>query len=235
MALTDHSDSETETTPPRQRAGEPTAPGETTRKSAGDIADIYGEVADTLHRWSWVDRLVTGRYRERQFGDVRGHVLDVACGTGTNFPYLHPSVDLHGIDVSPDMVANARQELETLELDGSVEEMDAQDLAFPADSFDVVISALSTCTFPDPGVALREMSRVCKPDGEIRLLEHGRSGVGPVDWVLDHRAEAHYREKGCRWNQEPVAVVEDAGLRVVRTEQFFAGLVTAIDARPATE
>lgn len=49
--------------------------------------------------------------------------------------------------------------------------MDGATLAFPDDSFDAVISSLSTCTFPEPVAALREMSRVCKPDGRIRFLD----------------------------------------------------------------
>ncbi|WP_276257419.1 class I SAM-dependent methyltransferase [Haloglomus litoreum] len=207
-------------------------PSTTRPKSADDIADLYADVADSLHRWRWADRLVTGRYRERQFGAASGCVLDVACGTGTNFPYLPVDVDLVGIDISPEMLANAREALDRLPLEGSLRRMDAQSLAFPADSFDTVVSALSTCTFPDPIEALQEMERVCKPDGRILLLEHGRSEVGPLARFQDWRAEAHYEKRGCRWDQEPVALVEQAGLPVVDEWTALLGTVTGIETAP---
>jgi len=201
-------------------------------KSARDVQSTYAEVADRFARWAWLDRLFTGRFRRRQFGDARGRVLDVACGTGTNFPYLPDSVDLVGVDLSPAMLANAREELDRLDREGSLCRMDAASLAFPDDSFDTVVSALSTCTFPDPVAALREMDRVCEPDGRILLLEHGQSDVGPVARVLDWRAETHYEQMGCRLTQEPLELVDAAGLPVVETRSAVLGIVTAIEARP---
>jgi ubiquinone/menaquinone biosynthesis C-methylase UbiE len=201
-------------------------------RSADEIADLYADVADSLGRWSWMDRLVTGRYRERQFGDASGRVLDVACGTGTNFPYLPASADLVGIDISEAMLGHARAELDRLSLDGSLRRMDAGDLAFDDDSFDTVVSALSTCTFPAPVAALHEMERVCRPDGRILLLEHGRSSVGPLARMQDWRADAHYEKRGCRWNQEPVELVAAAGLPVLDSWTAFLGIVTGIETAP---
>jgi ubiquinone/menaquinone biosynthesis C-methylase UbiE len=200
--------------------------------SIADIESTYETYADRLQRFEVFDRLVTGRYRRRQFGDVTGEVLDVACGTGTNFRYLPPDVDLVGIDVSPDMLSNAEETLDALGREGTLHRMDAQDLAFPDDSFDTVISALSTCTFPDPVAALREMERVCRPGGEIRLLEHGRSDVGPLARYQEWRADAHYEKMGCRWTQEPLAVAAEAGLDVEASSTALFGIVTAIRATP---
>ena len=200
--------------------------------SAAEIADSYAEYADWFHRLEWVDRAVTGRYRRRRFGDVEGRVLDVACGTGTNFRYLPPTVDLVGVDISPDMLDNARETLAGLPVDGRLERMDAQDLDFADDSFDAVISALSTCTFPDPVAALREMERVCKPGGTIRLVEHGRSDVGPFARYQEWRADAHYEQVGCRWTQEPREVVAAAGLRVRDVETGLFGMITTFEIDP---
>ena len=200
--------------------------------SVTDIRASYAEYADWMHRFEWLDRLITGRYRRDRFGDVEGRVLDVACGTGTNFRYLPGNVDLVGIDISPDMLAKARDQLAHLEINGTLEEMDAQDLAFPDDSFDTVISALSTCTFPDPVAALQEMERVCKPGGTIRLVEHGRSAVGPVALFQDWRADAHYEQAGCRWNQEPREVVGDAGLTVRDASTGLLGMLTTFEIDP---
>lgn len=201
--------------------------------SVSEIRASYAEYADWLHRLEFLDRAVTGRYRRDRFGDVAGRVLDVACGTGTNFRYLPGTVELVGIDVSPAMLAHARERLAALGRDGSLQQMDAQELAFPDDSFGTVISALSTCTFPDPVAALREMERVCKPAGSIRLVEHGRSDVGPVARYQEWRADAHYAKAGCRWTQEPREVVESAGLSVRDTTSGLFGMITAFEIDPA--
>jgi len=232
MSPTDATDpTDTTTRSPTDAPSEP-APGGDRHRSPAEVADLYADLADDLSRWAPADRLVTGRYRRRQFGAVEGRVLDVACGTGTNFPHLPASVDLVGVDVSPAMLRNARAELDRLGRDGTLRRMDAADLSVPDDSFDAVVSAFATCTFPDPVAALREMRRVCRPDGRVLLLEHGRSGVGPVDRFLDWRADAHYERTGCRWNQEPLALVREAGLPVERAWRAVAGLLTGVEARP---
>jgi len=200
--------------------------------SVEEIQSAYAKYADWVDRFDWLDRLLTGRYRRRQFGDAEGRVLDVACGTGTNFPYLPATTDLVGVDVSPDMLAKARERLDELDRDGTLRRMDAQDLDFPDDSFDTVVSALSTCTFPDPVAALREMARVCRPDGRILLVEHGRSDVELFGRFQDWRADAHYEQAGCRWNQEPLDHVASAGLSVRETRSGAFGVITTVEARP---
>ena len=203
--------------------------------SLDEIRASYAECADLAARFDWLEQRLTGRYRRRLFGDATGRVLDVACGTGANFPYLPPTVDLVGIDISPEMLEKAQDRLRALEVDGRLEVMDAQDLAFDDDSFDTVISSLSTCTFPDPIAALEEMDRVCKPDGRILLFEHGRSDVEPIARFQDWRADSHYQTAGCRWNQEPLELVLRAGLSVREASTHALGVVTLIDARPSRD
>ncbi|MFC6942623.1 class I SAM-dependent methyltransferase [Salinirubellus sp. GCM10025818] len=203
--------------------------------SISDIKASYAEYADWIHRFERLDRLVTGRHRRDRFGDVNGEVLDVACGTGTNFRYLPEAVELVGIDISPEMLTKAEATLTDLGRNGTLREMDAQDLAFPDDSFDAVISALSTCTFPDPVAALREMERVCKPEGTIRLVEHGRSDVELVARYQEWRADAHYAKTGCRWTQEPREIVTEAGLSVRDVRTGLAGMITTFEITPGED
>jgi len=200
--------------------------------STGDIAALYDEMAPQYDRWDWANRLFSGPLRKRAFADASGRVLDVACGTGTNFRYLPDTAQLVGVDISDEMVAAARAELDALRRGGTVYRMDAGALAFPDDSFDTVVSALSTCTFPDPHAAITEMARVCRPDGRVLLLEHGRSDVELLGRFQDWRADAHYEEHGCRWTQHPLDHFERTELTVVDSETLLAGMVTIIEARP---
>jgi len=200
--------------------------------TARDVVETYADQARWMGRMAWLDRLLVGRYRARAFADAEGRVLDVACGVGTNVSALPADVAYVGVDLSPAVLEEAETRHPQLERGETLREMDAQDLEFPDDSFDTVISALSTCTFPDPYAALAEMARVCKPDGRVLLLEHGRSDVGPVARFQDWRADAHYEKHACRWNQEPVALVAASALSVREHWTALLGILTGIEAVP---
>ena len=197
-----------------------------------DIQDAYADAADLAARFDWVNRLLTGRYRRCQFGDLEGRVLEVACGTGTNLRYLPDSVEYVGIDISEAMLARAWKTLDRVDVDGRLERMDAQNLAFEDDSFDAILSSFSTCTFPDPAAALDEMARVCRPDGRVLLLEHGPSDVDLIARCQEYRADAHYERSGCRLTQEPLAVLERSELVLEESDTAQFGRITTIAARP---
>lgn len=199
-----------------------------------EIRDIYTKQADRMERIAGLNRLLTGRFRRTLFGKADGRVLDVACGLGMNLQYLPERIEYVGVDISPDMLEKAEANHDRLERGETLREMDAQDLEFPDDSFDTVISSLSTCTFPDPVIALREMQRVCRPDGQILLLEHGRSDNRAIARFQDWRADAHYENEGCRWNQDPVELVSQADLSVRGITTNLLGIITMIEAQPTT-
>lgn len=201
-------------------------------KTAADVRSDYADLAHWMDRFHVVDRLLTGRARARLFGDARGRVLDVACGTGTNCRYLPADATYVGVDLSPAMLDRAADRTAEGDREATLFEMDAAALGFADDSFDAVISSLSTCTFPDPGGALAEMARVCRPEGRIRLLEHGRSSVRPLARLQDWRAASHYERIGCRLNQEPLALVEGTGLAVESVRRGLLGTLTAMIVRP---
>ena len=56
--------------------------------------------------------------------------------------------------------------------------MDAEHLAFPDASFDVVVAQYVVTTVPDPEAALDEFARVLKPGGEIVMLSRVGAEAG---------------------------------------------------------
>lgn len=203
-------------------------------KAAKEIKDAYdddeAEEYDEIH---WLKRRIAARTRRHQFGDVDGRVLDVACGTGMNFQYVPETAELVGIDISRDMLELAREEVADLDQRVELEQMDAQRLSFEADSFDHVISALSTCTFPDPIKALNEMGRVCRPSGQIRLLEHHKWDFTPLGKLQERNAEDEYQRVGCRLYDDPTTVVSRSDLEVVEDWRWRLPPFTGIIAHPS--
>ena len=95
-------------------------------------------------------------------------ILDV--GTGTGFFAILLAEKGHrveGIDLTPAMLEEARWLAKQRNLDITFREMDAQNLDYPNDSFDVVISRNLTWTLPDPESAYAEWFRVLKPGGVL--------------------------------------------------------------------
>lgn len=108
-------------------------------------------------------------------------VLDI--GTGTGFFAILIAEQGHkvtGVDITPAMIEEARELAGERKLDICFEIMDAQNLDFPNESFDAVISRNLTWTLPDPGRAYAEWLRVLKPGGVLLNFdadygEHERS------------------------------------------------------------
>ncbi len=177
--------------------------------------------------------LFGGRMRQRIFSHAQGSILDVACGPGANFHALNrPGNRITAIELSPIMLAKATEEAVKLGINVDLRLMDAQKLDFPDASFDTVVSALSTCTFPDPIAALHEMKRVCKPDGRILLFEHGLSTWKWVAQWQINTADYQYETAGCRATQDPIEVVNTAGLKIVNAERRIAGVFHLIEISP---
>ena len=173
-----------------------------------------------------------GKLRRRLLSRAAGRVLEVAAGTGNNFRHYPSTCQITAVDFTPAMLAIARKRAARLGLNVTFEIMDAEALAFPAGNFDTVVSTLSVCTFPDPMAALREMVQVCRPEGRILLLEHGRSDRERLARWQDRRADRHARMLGCRWNREPLDLVRQAGLKVRAAQRTFLGIYHVIEAMP---
>jgi ubiquinone/menaquinone biosynthesis C-methylase UbiE len=198
------------------------------------------EISEKYDRFArWYD-LVEGipdvlgvrKLRRRLLRQASGNVLEVAVGTGKNLPYYPPGCRIIAMDVSREMLNVARKRAAELSMDVSFLLADAQALPFPDHSFDTVVSSLSTCTFPEPLIALQEIARVCRTDRRVLLLEHGRSNREWLGRWQDRREDSFAKQLGCHWNREPLELVRKAGLKINNSRRVFFGVFHTIDAEP---
>ena len=113
-------------------------------------------------------------------------VLEVGVGTGLSLPLYPPTVKVTGIDVSREMLDKARSRMARRRLQNveALLEMDAEKMAFPDASFDKVVAMYVVSVVENPARLLAELHRVCRPDGEIFLVNHVRSDnpiIGAVE------------------------------------------------------
>ncbi len=99
--------------------------------------------------------------------DLGHHILDVACGTGTlaRAALLEAGLTgkVTGLDTSEKMLESARQHSRNIEWHHG----DAEALPFEKNQFDRVICQFSLMFIANRVAAIKEMLRVCKPDGLV--------------------------------------------------------------------
>jgi len=207
-----------------------TVPSETAR-----VRRIYDAVAshyDAAIRIAEAILFADGRHWVAE--QARGRVLEMAVGTGSNFPSYPPGVRITGVDLSPAMLAIARGRARDLDRDVALSVGDAQDLAFPDASFDTVVATLALCSIPDDHRALLEAQRVLRRGGQLLLLEHVRSSnmaVQVIQCVLNPLAVYLQTDHLLR---DPLDYLERAGFVLDRVERSRWGIVARLAAhKPA--
>jgi phosphatidylethanolamine/phosphatidyl-N-methylethanolamine N-methyltransferase len=131
------------------------------------LAKVYDLVfGPTLH---------PGRLQAIKRMDIRAddQVLEVGVGTGINLALYPKECAVTGIDFSSSMLEKARERAARKEgRPVRLLQMDAADLKFSDDTFDIVYAPYLISVVPDPVKVAQEMRRVCRPGGRIVFLNH---------------------------------------------------------------
>ena len=144
--------------------------------------------------------------------ETRGRVLEIGAGTGLNVPH-YPSGLSELILTEPD-AAMCRRLARRVEGRATVVTAAADDLPVDDGSLDTVVATFVLCTVESPEVALREIRRVLRPDGQLLLIEHVRSDgrrLASLQRLL--RKPWSRFARGCRCDQPTAELLRDAGFR----------------------
>jgi phosphatidylethanolamine/phosphatidyl-N-methylethanolamine N-methyltransferase len=159
------------------------------RAAALDAAAIR----EAYRRWAgWYDSsfgsisAVAQRRAVREVNRLPGQdVLEVGVGTGLALPHYGAEKRIVGIDLSVDMLRQARRRVAVkgLRTVQDLMEMDAEATEFPDSSFDIAVAMFVASVVPNPRKLLAEMRRVVRPGGKIMFLNHFAAPRGPRWWV----------------------------------------------------
>lgn len=201
------------------------------------IETIYNEIApDWDQRQGVVERILMGQaMRDSLAGLLHGDVLEIGTGTGPTLRLLAGNdrvTSFTGVDLSAGMLDQARKHALDLPFPVDLRRMDAESLDFADASFDVVTTSLMLCTVPDPALALREMTRVCKPDGLVVLLEHVRARNPLLAGLQRALNPLQVRMLGCHLDRPTDRLTRDLGFRIEHETTRFFGVFHLIAARP---
>lgn len=175
-----------------------------------------------------------GPAKAELFAEMRGRVIFVAAGTGTDFAAFPPGLDITAIDISDEMLRRAERRRKNYPGALRLHKADALALPFPDDSFDTGVTSCTMCSVPDPVRALREMLRVLRPGARLLLFEHVRSRMFPLAWMLDLMT-LWTRHFGTYMNRNTLANTLAAGFRISSVESIYLDIILAIRAmKPVT-
>lgn len=183
--------------------------------------------------------LTMGFFEKLLFRDARswvcsqasGRTLEIAVGTGLNFPHYPPGVDLAGIELSPAMLERARTRSTEVGRAIDLRLGDATALAFADQSFDTVVCTFSLCTIPDDAAAVSEVRRVLRPGGRLLLAEHVRSTrprIRAGQQLIDPLAVRFSADHLVR---EPLRHLSAQGFELERLERYGLGIIERAVAR----
>ncbi|MGE0415257.1 MAG: class I SAM-dependent methyltransferase [Acetobacteraceae bacterium] len=164
------------------------------RRDAGPIAALdTASIRDAYRRWAGFYDTVFGsvsriarRHAVTLVNELPGvDVLEVGVGTGLALPHYSRDKVITGIDLSTEMLAQARTRVATHGIRGvkGLLEMDAEATDFADGSFDTAVAMFVASVVPNPRKLLAEMRRVVRPGGNILFVNHFAADRGPRWWI----------------------------------------------------
>ncbi|MGM7700171.1 class I SAM-dependent methyltransferase [Pseudalkalibacillus sp. Hm43] len=174
----------------------------------------------------------TSRYRKRIIPEASGKVLEVAVGTGLNFPYYNEVEEVIGIDFSSKMLDSARKVTHLHSFPIQLQQADVEEVNFEENQFDTIVSTLSFCSYENPVTLLNRFNRWCKPGGQILMMEHGKCTNRVLAWGQKQLDPLAYKMIGCHQDREISRFVVESDLEVHKFERALAGFLYFIWAKP---
>jgi phosphatidylethanolamine/phosphatidyl-N-methylethanolamine N-methyltransferase len=184
------------------------------------VAGVYDKLA-SFYDVVFGPSLHAGRLQALDRMKIRpgDEVLEVGVGTGINLALYTPACRVTGVDFSASMLEKARERVAKKQLDNvRLFEMDAQDLQFADESFDIVYAPYVISVVPDPVQVAREMRRVCRTGGRIIFLNHFRS-QNPVLARVERWISPLTIHAGFKSDLDLPGFLEQAHLRPVSIEK----------------
>lgn len=192
------------------------------RKRYNRAAKIY----DLMERP--MEAMGLSKWRDNIMKELRGNVLEVGVGTGKNIEFYPDGVNFTAIDFSEKMLEKARRKAEAFNKPVTLIHMDAQNMEFPDNYFDGVFTTCVFCSVPDPIKGLKEIRRVCKPDGKIIMVEHVRSEKKVLGIIMDLLNPVVVNTYGANINRRTVDNIRTAGYTDVSVTDLYSDIVKKI-------
>lgn len=164
------------------------------------------------------------RQREKVVPRARGCVLEVGIGSGLNLSFYDSTkvIKVWGLDPAPEMTRMAERAVRSLPFEVEFIGLPSDEIPLEDNSIDTVLVTYTLCTIPDTTPALRQMSRVLRPGGELIFCEHGAAPDASVRrWQARLNPIWKRLGGGCNLNRPIPAVIEAGGFRIKSLDTMY--------------
>ena len=171
-----------------------------------------------------------GLYKKRKalIEPLAGRILEVGSGTGVNYQFYSPDVQIFALDPNKSMLKRAEEKApENLSItylphricDGKVEHH------IKKQSLDAIVSTLVLCSVPDPEKAIERFKYWLKPHGKLIILEHIRAD-NKINKKLQNLINPVWKSfsDGCNLNRNTDRLILEAGFKPNKSEYFVQSL-----------
>ena len=174
-----------------------------------------------------------GPIRPVMFTGLSGRLLDAGVGTGRNMAFYPPATHVTGIDLSPAMLSRAIARRRKLGVEVELLERDICETGLPDGHFDAAVATFLFCVLDDSLQlpALRELARIVRPGGEIRILEYQYSARPWKRFVMHLWAPWVRLVYGATFDRNTERYLREAGLEAAEERFLFDDIIKLIVAR----
>jgi len=180
-----------------------------------------------INNWFFnlVDAYMHYKYGRRKVPLFKGHptvIIEIGGGYGANFRYLKKGTKVKVIEPNNGFFDVLRYRANRYEINLEIYETGGEEMPFPENSHEMVMSSLVLCSVQNPAQVLSEIKRVLKPEGKFVYLEHVKADEHswickvqeltktPWKWFFD----------GCHVNRNTGKAIKDADFSTVQQNQF---------------
>ena len=166
------------------------------------------------------------KQRAKIVPEAEGVVLEVGCGSGTNFELYDAAKvkHLHAIEPSEGMIQRARATWDATDRETpcDIHLCGAEAVPLGDNSVDTAVVTFVLCTIPDWQSALQELRRVLKPGGRVLYSEHGLApDEGVAKW--QRRVEPVWKRMagGCHLTRDTKQMLEAEGFAIEQHDTMY--------------
>lgn len=163
----------------------------------------------------------------------KGKVLEIGMGSGLNLPYYDSAkVEfIWGLEPSIGMRKRASKNITKSKLEVKWLDLPCETIPLADNSVDTILLTFCLCTISNTDMALKEMHRVLKPEGQLFFAEHGISNdKKTAKW--QNRITPSWKKiaGGCHLNRPIDQLIADANFKINSMEKFYQSNIPKIAA-----
>ena len=180
------------------------------------LAFLFDPLEKIAEKWSGF-----GDIRKKYIAPMEGKILEIGAGTGANFPYYSDKAEIIALEPSPKMLERAKWQLEKMGKQNiKLEQERAEEIKYPDNYFDIIVSSLVFCSVDDQKKAMSEVRRVLKIGGKAIFIEHVASRHKFLNLILKILNPFQKTIVGCDLQRNTGDVIRQSGLKLIKEENI---------------